>query len=71
MENIYTVDTYVDIFKSCRNNPFPFNVINGSNLVRNWKSTIDLHTRRLPSPRKQFLSIKETIVCIWSKKKKF
>ena len=54
MENIYTTDTYVDMFKSC-NNSFPYEVVNGSNLDENWKSTIDLHTRRLPSPRKQFL----------------
>ena len=25
---------------------FPFKVVNSSNLVKNWKSTIDLHTRR-------------------------
>ena len=56
----YTLDTYVDMFKSCRNNPFPFKVVNGSNLVENWKSNKYLHTRRLPSPRKQFLEIKET-----------
>ena len=48
------VDTYVDKFKSC-NNPFPFKVVNGSNLVKNWKSTIDLHTRRSSAPKKQFL----------------
>ena len=51
----YTVDTYVDMFKSCRNNQFPFKVVSGSNLIKNWKSTIDLHKRRLPSLRKQFL----------------
>ena len=47
MKNIYTVDTCVDFSKSCRNNPFPFKVVNGSNLVKNWKSTIHFHTRRL------------------------
>ena len=41
--------------QKCRNNSMPFKVVNGSNLVKNWKFTIDLHTRRLPSPRKQLL----------------
>ena len=48
MENIYTFDTYVDMLKSCRNIPIPFKVVNGSKLVKNCKSTIDLHTHRLP-----------------------
>ena len=54
MENICTVDTYVDMLKSC-NNSCPFKIVNGSNLVKNLKSTTDLRTCRLPSPRKQFL----------------
>ena len=32
------------MFKSFRNNPFPFKVVDSSNLVKNWKPAIDLHT---------------------------
>ena len=46
------------------NNPFPFEVINGSYLVKNWKSAIDSHTCGLPSARKQFLWIKE--IFLWN-----
>ena len=69
MENIYTVDTYIDMFKSC-NNPFPFEFVNGSNLVKNSKSTIDLHTYVVYlHPEISFFESKKHFFDIRSKKK--
>ena len=44
-------------------------LVNGSNLVKYWKYTIDEHTRCLTSPRKQFLWIKETFLWYTAKEK--
>ncbi|KAI5741437.1 hypothetical protein M8J76_013625 [Diaphorina citri] len=40
MENIYTVDQYLQVFQSCRESPLPFKVVHGANLLKTWASAL-------------------------------
>lgn len=40
IENVYTASQYIEVFKKCRQNPFPFKVEDGSNIIKNWSDCL-------------------------------
>ncbi|KYN09437.1 hypothetical protein ALC57_18456 [Trachymyrmex cornetzi] len=47
-ETVYTVDDYLSMLRTCRKYPTPFHVVDGSNLVKDWSSTLATYTHRMP-----------------------
>ena len=62
LENVFTVNGYIEMFMSCRKNPSPFNVIEGVNLVKDWNSVLETFTsRRVPYAKKRKFSLQKYV----------
>jgi hypothetical protein len=51
VENIPTAHQYVSILETCREKPFPFEVINGGNLVCDWTKELNPMFHNVPKAR--------------------
>lgn len=65
-ENVYTVDTYLEMLRACRQYPSPFNVTEGSSLIRDWSSVLQNYTRRVPYSKKSKFTLQKYVSLSYS-----
>lgn len=59
VQTIETVDVYVTILKECRSKPFPFDVIHGDCLLKNFYSMLKPHMFKHPKTKKATWTIQK------------